>query len=75
MCGFDTLHREFRTGFASLSAMMERDFHRVIGFGDAATRFSTKQGRLPDEIAVCIGGGSNAMGIIPGIFWRRKAFD
>lgn len=42
--------------------MMVRDFQRVIG--DEAREQSQKaEGRLPDAIIACVGGGSNAMGI------------
>ena len=42
--------------------MMVRDFHRIIG--DAARRqILDKEGRLPDEICACVGGGSNAIGL------------
>ena len=44
--------------------MMVRDFHRVIGL-ETREQILEIEGRLPDEIAACIGGGSNAM----GIFW------
>ncbi len=44
--------------------MMVRDFHRVIGL-ETRDQILEREGRLPDEIAACIGGGSNAM----GIFW------
>ncbi len=42
--------------------MMVRDFHRVIG---QETRESVmeKEGRLPDEMVACVGGGSNAIGL------------
>ena len=45
-------------------SMMVRDFHRVIGL-ETRDQILEREGRLPDEIAACIGGGSNAM----GIFW------
>ena len=43
---------------------MVRDFHRVIGL-ETREQILEREGRLPDEIAACIGGGSNSM----GIFW------
>ncbi|AGK98279.1 tryptophan synthase subunit beta [Clostridium pasteurianum] len=41
---------------------MVRDFQRVIG-DEAKEQILEKEGRLPDYIIACIGGGSNAMGI------------
>jgi tryptophan synthase beta chain len=42
--------------------MMVRDFHRVIG-EECRRQILEKAGRLPDEVAACVGGGSNAIGI------------
>jgi len=42
--------------------MMVRDFHRVIGL-ESKKQFLEREGRLPDEIIACVGGGSNAIGI------------
>ncbi len=39
-----------------------RDFQRVIGM-EARAQMLGRTGRLPDAIAACVGGGSNAMGI------------
>lgn len=41
---------------------MVRDFQRVIG-DEAREQILSKEGRLPDYIIACVGGGSNAMGI------------
>ena len=41
---------------------MVRDFHSVIGI-EAREQMLALTGRLPDVIAACVGGGSNAMGI------------
>ena len=41
---------------------MVREFHRVIG-DEARTQVLELIGRLPDAIAACVGGGSNAIGI------------
>lgn len=41
---------------------MVRDFQRIIG-DEAKKQILEKEGRLPDEIVACVGGGSNAMGI------------
>ncbi|BCJ85402.1 tryptophan synthase subunit beta [Effusibacillus dendaii] len=42
--------------------MMVRDFQRIIG-DETRQQYLEKEGRLPDEIVACVGGGSNAMGI------------
>jgi tryptophan synthase beta chain len=39
-----------------------RDFHRVIGV-EARAQVLAEYGRLPDAVAACVGGGSNAIGI------------
>lgn len=41
---------------------MVRDFHKVIG-DEARAQLLDETGRLPDAVAACVGGGSNAMGI------------
>ena len=42
--------------------MMVRDFHRVIGL-EAREQIMAQEGRLPDELIACVGGGSNALGL------------
>ncbi len=42
--------------------MMVRDFHRCIG-REAKAQIMKKEGRLPNMIIACVGGGSNAIGI------------
>ena len=42
--------------------MMVRDFHRVIG-EEARKQILEKEGRLPDLLVACVGGGSNAIGL------------
>jgi tryptophan synthase beta chain len=44
--------------------MMVRDFHRVIG-DEARRQIQEREGRLPDLLVACVGGGSNAI----GLFW------
>ncbi len=44
--------------------MIVRDFHRVIG-EEARRQILEKEGRLPDLLVACVGGGSNAI----GLFW------
>ncbi|WP_144758298.1 tryptophan synthase subunit beta [Curtobacterium sp. 9128] len=41
---------------------MVREFHKVIGV-EARQQVLDLVGRLPDAVAACVGGGSNAMGI------------
>ncbi|MFC6089002.1 tryptophan synthase subunit beta [Saccharothrix lopnurensis] len=45
--------------------VLVRDFHRVIGV-EARQQVLEKAGRLPDVVAACVGGGSNAIGIFHG---------
>src|ERR1035438_685245 len=42
--------------------MMVRDFHKCIG-EEARRQILDGEGRLPDTIFACVGGGSNAIGI------------
>lgn len=42
--------------------MMVRDFQSVIG-DEAREQFLKQEGRVPDAVVACVGGGSNAMGI------------
>ena len=42
--------------------MMVRDFHRVIG-KEARAQILRREGRLPNELCACVGGGSNAIGL------------
>jgi tryptophan synthase beta chain len=42
--------------------MMVRDFHRVIG-DEARRQILEREERLPDLLAACVGGGSNAIGL------------
>jgi tryptophan synthase beta chain len=41
---------------------MVRDFHRVIGV-ETRKQILTAEGRLPDAVIACVGGGSNAIGM------------
>ncbi|GGD20035.1 tryptophan synthase subunit beta [Pontibacillus salipaludis] len=41
---------------------MVRDFQRVIG-DETKRQFKEKEGKLPDRIYACVGGGSNAIGM------------
>jgi tryptophan synthase beta chain len=42
--------------------MIVRDFQRVIG-REAREQVLSQQGRLPDAVIACVGGGSNAIGL------------
>ena len=42
--------------------MMVRDFQSIIG-DEARAQFLDEQGKLPDVITACVGGGSNAIGL------------
>ncbi len=42
--------------------MMVRDFQSVIG-EEARAQFFTVEGKVPDAVVACVGGGSNAIGI------------
>ncbi len=42
--------------------MMVRDFQRVIG-REARAQILEKEGRLPDVLIACVGGGSNSIGL------------
>ncbi len=42
--------------------MIVRDFHRVIGI-EARRQILEKEGRLPELLIACVGGGSNAIGL------------
>ncbi|EHY88454.1 tryptophan synthase subunit beta [Saccharomonospora azurea] len=45
--------------------VMVRNFHRIIG-EEARRQILELTGRLPDAVAACVGGGSNAIGIFHG---------
>ncbi|MDF2814173.1 MAG: subunit beta of tryptophan synthase [Paenibacillus sp.] len=42
--------------------MMVRDFQRIIG-DESRLQIVEKEGRLPDAVVACVGGGSNAIGM------------
>ena len=42
--------------------MMVRDFHKITG-QEARAQILDAEGRLPDTVIACVGGGSNAIGI------------
>ena len=57
--------------------MMVRDFQSIIG-DETREQMQEAEGRLPDSLVACIGGGSNAMGLFhpflddPGGDFRRR---
>ncbi|MFZ9683035.1 MAG: tryptophan synthase subunit beta, partial [Cephaloticoccus sp.] len=58
-----TTHYVLGTAYGSHPyPMMVRDFHRVIG-REARAQILAREGRLPDELVACVGGGSNAIGL------------
>jgi len=50
---------------------MVRDFQSIIG-REAKEQMHAAEGRLPDTLVACIGGGSNAMGIFSGFVDERS---
>jgi tryptophan synthase beta chain len=59
----DTTHYLFGTAAGPHPIpLMVREFHRVIGI-EARAQVLDRVGRLPDAVAACVGGGSNAIGI------------
>ena len=42
--------------------MMVRDFHRIIG-EEVRAQMTAAEGRLPDVLFACVGGGSNSIGL------------
>nr|WP_207754222.1 tryptophan synthase subunit beta [Caldicoprobacter guelmensis] len=50
---------------------MVREFQKVIG-EEAKAQILEKEGRLPDYIIACVGGGSNAMGIFHPFYHDRE---
>jgi tryptophan synthase beta chain len=42
--------------------LMVRDFHKIIG-EETVGQIRAAEGRLPDRVLACVGGGSNAIGI------------
>nr|WP_034272973.1 tryptophan synthase subunit beta [Haloechinothrix halophila] len=45
--------------------VMVRNFHKIIG-EEARRQILEQAGKLPDAVAACVGGGSNAIGIFHG---------
>jgi len=51
--------------------LMVRDFHRVIG-DETRAEIQNREGRLPDSIFACVGGGSNAIGMFHAFIGDEK---
>jgi tryptophan synthase beta chain len=51
--------------------MMVRDFHRVIG-EETREEILKREGRLPDALFACVGGGSNAIGMFHAFIGDEK---
>ncbi|WP_326947406.1 MULTISPECIES: tryptophan synthase subunit beta [unclassified Amycolatopsis] len=64
----DSTHYLFGTaaGPAPFPTMV-RNFHHIIGT-EARAQILEQAGRLPDVVAACVGGGSNAIGIFSGFY-------
>jgi tryptophan synthase beta chain len=50
---------------------MVREFQRVIG-REARAQILEEEGRLPDAVVACVGGGSNAMGLFADFIGDRE---
>jgi tryptophan synthase beta chain len=62
----DTTHYLFGTAAGPYPfPTMVRNFHKIIG-EEARKQVLEQTGRLPDAVAACVGGGSNAIGIFHG---------
>jgi len=51
--------------------MMVRDFQSVIG-QETRRQILEKEGRLPDHLVACVGGGSNSMGLFAPFYDERS---
>ena len=51
--------------------VMVREFQAIIG-REARKQFLKKEGKLPDYLVACVGGGSNAMGLFHAFFNDKK---
>ena len=70
---FEAYMKEYKTAIYCIGSavgphpfpMMVRDFQSVVGI-EAKEQFVEMTGMLPDAVAACVGGGSNAMGMFSG---------
>jgi tryptophan synthase beta chain len=51
--------------------LLVREFQKVIG-EEARAQILDAEGRLPDAVVACVGGGSNAMGIFHGFMGEKN---
>ncbi len=51
--------------------VMVRDFQAIIG-QEARRQFRAKEGKLPDYLLACVGGGSNAIGLFHAFFKDKR---
>ena len=51
--------------------LMVREFQSVIGY-EARKQIVEKEGRLPDALVACVGGGSNAIGLFHAFYDDRE---
>ncbi len=51
--------------------MMVRDFQSVIGL-ETRRQIKHKEGRLPDHLVACVGGGSNSLGLFSPFYHDRS---
>ena len=54
--------------------MMIRDFQSIIG-KEARKQILAAEGRLPDCLMACVGGGSNAIGLVSRLLERQEGQD
>ncbi|MFP7696936.1 tryptophan synthase subunit beta [Trueperella sp. LYQ143] len=67
---FSTYARDYKDVFFGIGSVvgpdpypaMVRDFQAIVG-QEAREQILTKEGRLPDALVACVGGGSNALGL------------
>ncbi len=50
--------------------MIVRDFQKIIG-EEIKEQLQEAEGRLPDAVIACVGGGSNAMALFMNLFLTR----
>jgi tryptophan synthase beta chain len=51
--------------------VMVREFQKIIG-EEARRQFKSKEGKLPNYLVACVGGGSNAMGLFHAFYEDRS---
>lgn len=51
--------------------VMVREFQKIIG-EEARKQFKAREGKLPDYLVACVGGGSNAMGLFHAFYHDKS---